>query len=413
MKLLEKIKVYVADFSYSMIGIMLMNATIQLLVYPFLNSRLGAEQFGTTLTLISICSIMGNSFGIAANYSRVISPNKTQSSDYHFFLLIISGLALVVSYAALRATQSASEISFILYACLMIATIIRCYADVEFRIRLAYRQFCIYYIWIVFGYIIGVLFFPVFQKWEIILILAEVLPVIYVVVKFDVLQRNMFRPTKYFRKNIKSVLLLSGTEMIGALVLHADRILLELTQNGMAVTIFYASTVIGKMISLVTTPLNGVVIGHLSKYEGKLSRKILTVVFGSGILLGIVLNGICVFVSHIFVRLLYPDVYIEAQKYFVLGSAGQIFYFLAGMLKVILLKFTGEKYQMLTNLIYLLLFCSIVIPATVIYQLDGMAIALFVVNVARYLIMYGMGMYLVKKDGYPKGEEKDEYASNR
>ena len=83
------------------------------------------------------------------------------------------------------------------------------------------------------------------------------------------------------------------------------------------------------------------------------------------------------------------------------------------MLKVILLKFTGEKYQMLTNLIYLLLFCSIVIPATVIYQLDGMAIALFVVNVARYLIMYGMGMYLVKKDGYPKGEEKDEYASNR
>ena len=60
-----------------------------------------------------------------------------------------------------------------------------------------------------------------------------------------------------------------GTELIAAVILNADRIILQAVDGGTSVTVFYAATLIGKMVSLISMPLNGVIIGHLSKYNGK------------------------------------------------------------------------------------------------------------------------------------------------
>lgn len=75
---------------------------------------------------------------------------------------------------------------------------------------------------------------------------------------------------------MKSVLILSGTELIAAVILNADRIILQAVDGGTSVTVFYAATLIGKMVSLISMPLNGVIIGHLSKYNGKLKKSTFT-----------------------------------------------------------------------------------------------------------------------------------------
>lgn len=71
---------------------------------------------------------------------------------------------------------------------------------------------------------------------------------------------------------MRSLMLLSGTELIAAVILNADRLILQAISGGVAVTIFYAATLVGKMVSLVSVPLNGVVIGHLAKYDGTIKR---------------------------------------------------------------------------------------------------------------------------------------------
>ena len=44
---------------------------------------------------------------------------------------------------------------------------------------------------------------------------------------------------------MKSVLILSGTELIAAVILNADRIILQAVDGGPSVTVFFAATLIG------------------------------------------------------------------------------------------------------------------------------------------------------------------------
>ena len=150
---------------------------------------------------------------------------------------------------------------------------------------------------------------------------------------------------------MRSLLILSGTELIAAVILNADRLILQAIDGGTSVTIFYAATLIGKMVSLISTPLNGVIIGHLTKYEGGIKKST-------------------------FVKLCLGSV---------VGSL------IANTLTVILLRFTDEKYQLVINILFLIVFVVIAIPMTIALGLWGMAIALVVVNLIKILIIMAVG----------------------
>ncbi len=63
---------------------------------------------------------------------------------------------------------------------------------------------------------------------------------------------------------------LSAAYLMSDFVSYSDRLLLPLlVVNGDEMTaIFYYATLVGKMVSLLSTPLNGVIAGHLAKYRG-------------------------------------------------------------------------------------------------------------------------------------------------
>lgn len=98
-KVASKLKGITRDFIYSMLGLVVMNGVIQLVLYSFLSKQLGADEFGVVLTLISIVSIMGSTFGTAANYSRMVTHMKKQdsNSDYNIFLLGVAVVSVAVS----------------------------------------------------------------------------------------------------------------------------------------------------------------------------------------------------------------------------------------------------------------------------------------------------------------------------
>ena len=73
------------------------------------------------------------------------------------------------------------------------------------------------------------------------------------------------------------------------------------------------------------------------------------------------------------------------------ANLGQVFYFIANTLTVILLRFTDEKYQLVINILFLIVFVVIAIPMTIALGLWGMAIALVVVNLIKILIIMAVG----------------------
>ena len=392
-KVASKLKGITGDFMYSMLGLVVMNGVIQLVLYPFLSKQLGADEFGVVLTLISIVSIMGSTFGTAANYSRMVTHMKKQdsNSDYNIFLLGVAVVSVAVSVFGLVWLKKFSVWAEVGYLLLMIFTVLRYYSDVEFRLNLNYKRFFIFYLLISVGYLIGIGTFYVLHSWMVTMLIGECMAVLYVVFTGSIYKGAVFKRTEHFAANMKSVLILSGTELIAAVILNADRIILQAVDGGTSVTVFYAATLIGKMVSLISMPLNGVIIGHLSKYNGKLKKSTFTKICLGSVVAGFIINVACVGVSYVFVAIMYKEIFSMVKPYLWLANLGQVFYFIANTLIVILLRFTDEKYQLVISIVFMISFIVLAIPMTIAMGLWGMAISLVIVNLLKILMIMLVG----------------------
>ena len=393
MKIPDTLKGITGDFMYSMMGLVVMNGVIQLALYPFLSKQLGTDEFGVVLTLISLIAIMGSTFGTAANYSRMVTRMKGQDSngDYNIFLLSIAILSVIVSICGLMWLHRFSVLAEVGYLILMVVTVLRYYSDVEFRLNLNYKRFFVFYLLISVGYLAGIGLFFITHSWIIAMLCGECLAVGFVIVTGSIYKGDLFKRSEYFKENMRSLIILSGTELIAAVILNADRLILQAIDGGTSVAIFYAATLIGKMVSLISTPLNGVIIGYLTKYEGGIKKSSFVKLCLGSIVGSFVINVFCFGVSFIFVRIMYSDIFELVRPYLWFANLGQVFYFIANTLTVILLRFTDEKYQLVINILFLIVFVVLAIPMTFVFRLWGMAIALVAVNLIKILIIMFVG----------------------
>ena len=104
------------------------------------------------------------------------------------------------------------------------------------------------------------------------------------------------------------------------------------------VTIFYVATLVGKIISLVSTPLNSVIIGHLSKYEGGINSKKFRLLCLCSVPVALLLSVLCTVISYVFVGIVYPQLYDAVTPYLWVANLGQVLFFVSGILIVILIR---------------------------------------------------------------------------
>ena len=397
----KKIFNIATDLIFSIAGLMLMNGMLQLLINPMLKKWMGTEAFGDYQSVFAVVSIMGTTFGVAANYSRMVRARdkKDTNGDYNIFLTIISVLCVAVAAGTLIVYGSFNIAHFLLLTVLMVATVLRYYGDVNYRMKLNYKGFFVYYAVITAGYCIGLLLFKfVSPVWMLTILAGEVAAILFVLFNGNIFKgKKLLSRSEEFGGTMKSVGVLSTTNLLSAVAQQSDKIILGLTMSGEAVTTFYVATLLGKVISLLTTPLNGVLIGYLTKYEGKFTRK-MVLVFASALLgLGVIALAGCFVASEIFVKLFYPDVFDEAEQYFLLASAGQVFYFISNCLMTVILRVASEKYQMYINIVYIIIYAATVIPLTMLYGLWGMTIALLITNGAKFAITSIVGFVKTNK----------------
>ena len=383
------------DLIYSIAGLCLMNGALQLLVNPLINSWIGEEKFGMYQSILAVVAIMGNTFGVAANYSRMVRhrEKKDENSDYNIFLLVIAALCIPVSVVALIIYHELTLPAILLLVPLMIFTVLRYYGDVWYRINLNYKGFFLYYLVITVGYCAGLLFCKATMRWEPVILLGEAAAFVFVFFTGKIYRGSNLKKSENFSGSIKSISLLSGNNLISALAQNTDRIILQISAGGTAVTTFYVATLLGKIVSLFTTPLNGVLIGYLTKYDGKITKKMFLIFVAALLAIGLVAVAGCYIGSVIFVKIFYADVFETAKPYFLLANAGQVFYFLSNCLSTAILRIANEKYQVYLNLIYAVLFAATVIPMTLSTGLQGLTYSLLIANAGKFIIATFIGLH--------------------
>ncbi len=381
------------DFILSVGAIVLFNGVIQFVLYPFLEDRMGAEKFGVVIYLLAIISVVG-AFGSAANYSRMVVSAKRECSngDYNRYFLIVAGVVAAVSAVGLVALKSFSPLYFVGYAALMMLTILRYYGDVEYRLSCNFKGYFVYYVLIAVGYIVGVLLYRFTGSWLVAMLIGEALAIGFVALRGSIFKPPLFKKSVNYKENTKSVWALVAANLVQTVVLNADRILVIFFLGSYEVTVFYVATLVGKIVALVTVPLEGIVISYLTKFEDKLNYKLFLLFSGATAAVCAVMVGATTLASHILVPMLYPDIYEVASQYFVVANAGQVLFFASTVLITFVLKISGETSQLAMNLIYLAVFVATVIPCIAIWGMWGLAWGIFAANLIRvvFIITYGL-----------------------
>ena len=347
----QLVKRLLSDSAWSIAGLVLMNMTAQFAVYPLWNRELGNDAYGRILYLIAGMNIIAVSMGVACNYARM---------------------------------KARTEL-------LGIATMWRYYADVEYRLKLDYKSFFIYYLVISIGYGIGAGLFLWLKLWPLALLPGEMAGIFLVYRRGTVLRKTERENAGLDQAVTGMVTTLFATEVISNLILNGDRMLLNLLVNATAVTVYYQASLMGKTMALVTMPLNSVLIGYLSRFKGGLTKKIMNRVT-LACLAAVPLATLAATVgSHILIRILYPQNYELVSPYFIMANTAQVAFFVSGVAATVLLRFCKTGYQLYINLVYAGLFVALCIPGVLLWQVEGLCIGMMIAGLLKlgYVLLLG------------------------
>lgn len=392
-KLLSDNKRKIRDLSLSIGATAVLNIVIQFAMYPYLERNMGEVKYGVALSILSLVAILSGTLGTSANYSRMVVSTSVEhnNGDYNVILIVASLMCGAGGVAYLRYLGISALSTSLLFVLLVVLTALRYYSDVEFRMKADFVRYMLYYVMISVGYIIGMWVYSASGEWMTALIIGEALGILFVVFFGTIYKKDTLRPSRNFGVVVKSMGFLVLSTLIENLTLNADRLLLMVFSGGAAVSIYYVASLLGKVIAMLSVPINSIIISYLIKYDGKLTKKFWSLsVAGVGVL-GLLAFGGCTFVSPFLLDILYPDIYPLASKYIVPAILGQIFYFTSGILLVILLRFRGEKKQFLFNLGYAAEFLTIVVAGTYMGGLDGFVYSALAANAIRFasVVLWG------------------------
>ncbi len=378
-------------------GLVLMNAVMQIAAYPLLARVFGESGYGDIQYLMAYVNIITVSVGCAANLARMTAPAEERTlnnGDYNLFLLCVALLGipftlLVGRYGGVEMDTATT----VCYYLLFVGMTFRYYADVAYKLTLRYRRYFLYYLFISVGYGIGAVLVWKTRIWPLALLPGELMGVLYAYLADGTLRRRGLKPSPRFGWVAKCILIFFVSEGISNLIFNVDRLILKLLIGSSAVTVYYLATLVGKTVSLVTTPLNSVLIGYLARYEGNFSKRIMKWVTLASLASFVLFTGVCVLGGYIVLWLLYPAE-LEAVKGFLLvGSLAQVIFFTTSFVTVILIRFASKAYQVVINGIFGICFFGIGIPATLFGGLWGFAIAMVAVNGIRWLTAIALGWY--------------------
>lgn len=384
---------------YSIGALAIFNAVIQFFVYPQLEREMGADAFGIALSVLSIIAIANNACGYAAGCARLLDSQKghTNNGDYNLMLVIMGVICAVIGTVYLYTLGLFSPLTVLLYCLLSFFTMLRFYSETEFKIKADFFRYMIYYVLISVGYILGVFLFKLSGEWMLAILTGEVLCFVYAVFKSKLYRPPFFKITEKFKGIFSSISFLLFSTLLENTTLHADKIvLLAITGNGEVVTTYYIASLVGKVIAMLTTPINAIVLSYLVKYKGSLTKKLWTIVTAAVSIGAVIVFAGCLVVSPIVIKLLYSDSYAEAMRYLVPAILGQVLYFASGVLINTLLRFKGERDQFIFNAIYAVEFFACVAVGTLLGSLAGFAWAVVLANGIRFVAALIKG-YVGKK----------------
>lgn len=377
---------------YTIGGALVLNAVLQLFIYPRLTSEMGAKEIGNVIYIMGLINIIGPSVGQALNTSRLVlrRDHELKNGDYNVILIILSVIGAGVC-AAMSADAMGGVLGGILLVICSVLTTLRFYGDVEYRISLDYKRYFIYYLSASVGYILGYLIYKISNVWYPVFIAGELCAIIYVSVKGKIF-RNFFERSSFAGTAAFKGMTLVGSYLLTNITLNVDKIALKHLIGSEAVTQYYVASLIGKTLVLLIAPINTIIISYLTKGKERIGYGKFLKFTGAGFLVSFVFFLACQVANPIFIRLFYGDILSEVKDILTVVNISQILSLLSAYLFIVVLTFTEEKWQLILQGAHMVILVILILAMTGKGGIAGFSEAVLIANAVRIAAVLILGM---------------------
>ena len=169
--------------------------------------------------------------------------------------------------------------------------------------------------------------------------------------------------------------------------------------GGYAVSIYYTAAILGKIVGMVTGPINSVILSYISKWESN-NRRLITKILLLGIVLCIVGYIITMIVSRPVLNILFPQWVDEVMHYIPITTINVLLLVLISILSPFVLKFCDIKWQIIINGAGVVVYFVCALALWIAFGLTGFCIGVMIGTFTKLIIM--IVVYYLIDTGYAK-----------
>lgn len=357
----KNIKGFIFNVAYNLIATAVPLAILQIFLLPLVSRYISDEAYGLAVTIIALLNICPGVLGMAINNVRLLNDKGISDNPHRYnFPRILREICLLNVFVMLIITiiyEGTFNLSVVLTVFLSVLWLLREYLIVEYQIKLSYRNILINNVLLSVGYLIGFVFFYFSHYWQFIYITG------YLIALFDLYKKGFiftepFVRTKLLNTYRKDTFFLSFSAVLTRITTYADRLILYPVLGGRQVSIYYAASIMAKLISMIISPITSVFLAYLSKIKKK-PKKAFNIAFALSIVLCIVGYFLIIWSSNFVLSILYPEYVQEAVVLVPYTALSTILYVLITILNPLILKFFDMKWQVFINGINVILYLVI------------------------------------------------------
>lgn len=394
---------FIKDILLNLIATGLPLLLLQLVAMPYVSKMIGVTQYGLVVTIVSLLNTVPGTLGNALNNIRLLWNERYRQEnlegDFNPLLLSCMVISLAIVFGAASWYEKAVNQSVFFTTLLSLFWLAREYLVVTFRIDLNYQRMVISNIILTAGYAVGFLvFIYLYPAWQLIYLLGY-LPSLLYIASFSNLWREKCKTTSLFIPVLRDSIMISVGGFLGRATTYAEKLLLFPMLGGSAVSIYFASSIFGKIISMGISPITSVLLSYLAKIEHKPTKvfKIMLLIVGFAGLIG---YGTILVISGPALRLLYPEFAAEAAVLVPLTAIATILTIFISVVNAFILRFQRMQWQIYINLISSVVLVIASLTLTQHFGLRGFCVALIIVDIVKLGISLFVFMQKKKNEGF-------------
>lgn len=365
--------------------------TQQIILMPIMARILPEGDFANIVVYISIFAIISNVLGSELGITRQINEDKENNSNYNRILVILIPIISIISVISLKLLNY-NCVDIILLTIPVILANIRLYSAAYFRLNKNFKKVLLQNIIYLIGTIIGLILFYFLGFVWLPMLVAEAFVLLYDFITTDIIKEG-FKKTINIKKVWKSFIGLAFISLLVNGITYFDKILIYPILGEMAVTIYYSTNSMSKVISLITNPLHGVILSWLKGGDINLKNKLIKLILKINIPLIIIIFILSIPLTYLSLKILYPQYIIEATSLIIPTCIALSFSTVATLIKSILLKYVENKELIKIYLAYFIIFVILAIIMSNIFGLLGFVYS----NIIAKFILWLSFIILLKK----------------